>query len=257
VPGAAKLRSSWDELAEVARRTALLPGGPETREAVATACVLPKVRWAAPLAEPPPWSLDTVLMRAVLRTHNMLWCRGRYWADRVQASPTYASATQTLKQAAGAWREQPRVLWAVVRLHAANLGLRPVALDRDGLWVEPLPGADPRILQVAGSAALQQAASLRRRAQGARVFKANDGLGTHTLRLCARVQCLRRVVASRHDSEGVEGVDVEVASQPAWRCWRSQLSGDARLALRHWRAGAVASPARQQACVYVSFRCEL
>ena len=98
-PAAAKPRGGWEDTIEIARRIALIPGGNLIREKVSAICVLPKVRWAAPLLEPPPWRLDKLLMKAEQRTQFTHWCPGRYWADKAQLSPSFAGAIAALKTA--------------------------------------------------------------------------------------------------------------------------------------------------------------
>ena len=63
-PAAAKPRGGWEDTMEIARRIVLMPGASVMRVKLSAICVLPKVRWAAPLLEPPPWKLDKLLMRA-------------------------------------------------------------------------------------------------------------------------------------------------------------------------------------------------
>ena len=95
-PAAAKPRGGWEDTIEIARRIVLMPGGSVMREKLSI-CVLPMVRWASPLLEPPPWKLDKLLMRAQHRTQFTHWCAGRYWADTAQLSLTFAAAIATLK----------------------------------------------------------------------------------------------------------------------------------------------------------------
>ena len=82
------------------------------------------------------------------------------------------------------------------------------------------------------------------------VFKGDDAHGQHICRVAARIACMRRVAVTRHDSEGVDDVDLEVLSAKVWKTWVAKLDLQDRAALRSWRAGAVSSPTRNQ-----SFRC--
>ena len=245
-PAPAKLRNSWQDLEEIARRVALMPGSVETRTAVATTCVLPKMRWAAPLTEAPPWRLDVSLMRALLRTRNMHWCAARFWAERVQSSPSYACALLTLKAAGSHCEQQPRLMMEAVRQHAAKLSLAVVSISDQGVLVEPAAGADQRIRRFATAAAREQELATQVRRAHPCAFYAEGGHGQHVCRTIAKVCCLARMSASRHDVEGAHDVDVEVLSDQAWKKWKASLREEELKALTHWRAGAVAAPSRQQ-----------
>ena len=152
---AAKPRGGWDETVELARRVALMPGGCVMREKLSAICILPRVKWAAPLLEPPPWRLDKLLMRAELRTTSMHWCAGRYWADKAQRSPTFAAAIATVKHATllGRWPSAPAS--AAVAEHAAVLGLKVLQADEEGVIVRPADRQNIRLRQIAQRAGFQ------------------------------------------------------------------------------------------------------
>ena len=245
-PKAAKPRGGWEEAVNLARRVALMPGGSFMRERLSAVCVLPKIRWAAPLLEPPPWKIDKLLMRAEQRTQFTHWCPGRYWADKAQQSPTFAAAIAALKNATtlGKWPSLPAT--AAVAQHAAVLGLKVVQTDSEGVLVQPAASSDRRLKEVARRTALEQELPLACRRKGPTVFRADCSLGQHTCRVFARKAALQKCSPSRHDVEGVEDVDVEVLSDSRWQRWKRQLSDAQQHALKHWRAGVVAAPSRQQ-----------
>ncbi|CAE8677334.1 unnamed protein product, partial [Polarella glacialis] len=245
-PAAAKPRGGWDETIELARRIALMPGGSVMREKLSAICILPKIRWAAPLLEPPPWRIDKLLMRAEQRTSFTHWCAGRYWADKVQLSPTFAAAIAAMKKATllGKWPSLPAT--AAVEQHAEVLGLKVVHADSEGVLVQPTDLRERRPRDIARRTALEQDLSLEARRKWPSAFRANCELGQHTCRVFARRAALQKCAASRHDVEGVEDVDVEVLSDRRWHQWKAQLSDEQKKALRHWRAGVVAAPSRQQ-----------
>ena len=112
--------------------------------------------------------------------------------------------------------------------------------------MEPIAGTDARIQQLATEAARKQEIAVTRRRAHPCAFYACSEHGQHVCRAIAKVCCLGRVRSTRHDAEGCADVDVEVLSDPRWKKWKSQLSFEQRQALTHWRAGAVAAPARQQ-----------
>ena len=244
-PDAAKPRGGWAATEEVARRVALAPGIHCSREKIATICVLPRVRWAAALMEPPPWRLGKVLMKAILKTRHTPWCVARYWADRVQNSPSFSAAVHTLK-AASRLIQISEVVWVSIRQHAARLGLHVVQISPAGVLVQAAEGADDRVQAIATQASRRQDLSWEVRQQGRGVFKADSPDGQHVCRVAARVACLQLAQCSRNDVEGIESVDVEVLSCRRWKRWQDSLSEGDRRALKHWRAGVVASPSRQQ-----------
>ena len=60
-----------------------------------------------------------------------------------------------------------------------------------------------------------------------------------------RAQVLQPMQRPRHDDEGIERADVEAASSPAWKSWRSGPSPTQRTQLSVWRSGAVWTPTRR------------
>ena len=245
-PAAAKPRGGWEDTIEVARRIALMPGGSVMREKLAAICVLPRVRWTAPLLEPPPWKLDKILMRAELRTQFTHWCVGRYWADKAQLSPTFAAAIATMKNATLLGKLPSLPASAAVDQHAAVLGLKIVHMNCEEVLVRPADTRNRQLREIAQKAAWEQELPLATRKKWPTAFRADCALGQHTCRVFARKAALQRCSHTRHDVEGIDNVDVEVLSDARWRTWKSQLSEAQKHALKHQRAGVVVAPSRQQ-----------
>ena len=138
----------------VIKRLAILPGQAKGRERLAVMCVLPRIRWAAPLVEPPPRGFPRLLRQAVLASACTWWCQGRWWADSIQTHPILGAAMQTLKAAGRLADKPPRVLDVTLREHAKNLKLLIVCYNGDhGVWVRPADGADQRAVEAATAAA--------------------------------------------------------------------------------------------------------
>jgi hypothetical protein len=78
------------------------------------------------------------------------------------------------------------------------------------------------------------------------MMRADSPEGQHTCRVLGRHACLQLIEPTRYDAQGVEMVDVEALSCKEWKQWKSSLDEEDQHALRHWRAGVVASPSRQQ-----------
>lgn len=241
-------RDGWAPFLEACARLSLLPTGGRTREVLYAVFVLPKLRWAAPLLYDVPEEVVTAIWRALTRTRCTWWCRGRFFADRLELHPRLGLSVAALAAAerTKAWKAEPVI--QLLRQHAARLGLRVVSASADaGLWVAPAAGADARIVEAAGAAhqtANVEAPDSVPRWPGA--FRPADaGAGGHALRVAGRVQCLKSVNASRHDAEGKEEVDVEVLSDKRWKRWVRSLSTEKATALRVWRGGAVLTPTRR------------
>jgi len=196
--------------------------------------------------EPPSWKIDKMLMKAEQRTQFSHWCAGRYWADKAQLSPTFAEAIATLKNATmlGEWPSPPAS--AAVAKHAAVLGLKLVSASEHGVLVQPLGPTHSRLKEAARTTAMRQDVVPPVRGNRLATFRADCAAGQHTCRVFARKAALQKCSPARHGVEGMDDVDVEVLSDSRWKKWQAQLSEDQRHALRHWRAGVVAAPSRQQ-----------
>ena len=185
-------------------------------------------------------------MMAEQSTQFTHWCAGRYWADKAQLSPMFAAAIATLKNATLLGKLPSVPATAAVAQHAAVLGLKVLQIDIEGVLVKPADSGNRRLHQIARQAALVQEIPLAARRKWRSAFRADGSLGQHTCRVFAQKAALLRCSTTRNDVEGVEDVDVEVLSDSRWKTWMAQLSDTQRHALRHWRAGVVAAPSRQQ-----------
>jgi hypothetical protein len=240
-------RDGWQGIRAVALRLPLVPGPMATREAVVWACLLPKVRWAAPLVTLPPLSLDKVVMQGIVRSKSTFWCIGRFWADNILACPTFATALQALKSATLLADSGAPALRHSLDKHAELLQLRVVHLAETHVWVTPRTMAEDRVKEIAQAASFQSDVPLELRRKYADVFDACSAAGRHASRAIARICSLRRQIKAknpRYDSAGLEDVDIEVLSAPAWKKWKAGLRPPELGALRFWRGGAITSPTR-------------
>ena len=122
---------------------ALLPKGAEVREKLLVSFVVPKWRWAAPLAEAPPVSLVRKVEQAVRKIASMCWCRGRWWADRVLAHPQLGTAVQALKAGCRLNGALSGTLLAAVEEHAWALSVVVQSFEQGGgLFLKPTEEAD-------------------------------------------------------------------------------------------------------------------
>ena len=130
-PAMPEPQDGWEPTRLVIKRLAILPGPAEGRERLAVMFVLPRIRWAAPLVEPPPRDFPRRLRQATLASACTWWCQGRWWADRIQTHPIFGAAMQALK-AAGRVADKPSwVLDVTLREHAKNLKLLIVCYNGD------------------------------------------------------------------------------------------------------------------------------
>ena len=79
---AAVPRGGWARADEAIQTLRQVPGPSNVRENLAMTCVVPKLRWAAPLLGLPPNAVATSIMRSILRHESSWVCSGRFWADR-------------------------------------------------------------------------------------------------------------------------------------------------------------------------------
>lgn len=240
-------RDSWQGIRVVARRLPLVPGPMATREALATICILPKIRWAAPMIAVPPTDLDKAVMRGIVRSASTQWCFARFWADNIVGCPTYATALQALKSASLLVDIAVPALRRALDKHAELLSLEVVHLTASRVWVTPRTECDDQVRELALGASHSGDVPFDLRNRHAEVFDASSESGRHTCRAIARVCCLMRQVRvsrPRFDVRGLEGADVEVLAATAWKKWKSALSPQEVGALRLWRSGAILSPTR-------------
>jgi hypothetical protein len=236
-------RDGWGPVLEAVRRLGTLPGSAHTREHLARAFVRPKFWWAAPLLEPPPVGLVAALRQSIISSRCTWWCAGRWWAERIDLHPVLGTAMQSLKVAAGLAASASDLLQHCVKMHAEALDLDVVAFDAyRGLWVRPRDSS-PAQARAAGRAAHD--AHEEDYGLPAAAFRPETPAGAHAARICARAIALATVHHTRMDSEGIDAIDLEAQSHPAWRAWSRSLTPTARTALAIWRGGAVWTPTRR------------
>jgi len=240
-------RGGWQVVDEVVQRLTAIPGSMEGREKIAAIAIVPRVRWAVPVMQPPEWKIDKLLMKAIVRSGSTLWCVSRFWADSVVRSSFYASAIHAVRGAFLLPQTPSQALLLPLQEHANRLQLRILSWSADGeVWAQPAADADPRIVSVARMAAARSRADATWTDAHPLAFNARSDVGAHVLRSAARVSCLlrRTALAPRRDEEGLLQADVEVISHRKWKAWVSSLATAQRGALRTWRSGALATPTR-------------
>lgn len=247
-----ELRDGWDAVLSTISRLAYVPAAMRVREAIAGAFVLSKWLWAAPVAPLPPPDVTKALFAAVLRTGCTWWCKARFWAERVELHPLFATVLRNLSAAerADGWRAP--CVHRTLAEQCSIIDLEVVLFDATGLWVAPTADADDRIVAAAAAASAEAA----RAAEGAGhalpavpdgrpVFRPVLPAGAHAARVAARVVCLRGAHGTRRDTEGLDRADVQLLSHSRWKTWRRRLSRSDAVALAVWRGGAVLTPTRR------------
>ncbi len=230
-------RDGWDKVHDLTHHLRRLPGSIETREKLGAVLVASTYRWAAPFLEVPPDSLVRSTFRSMVTSHCNLWCRRRYWADKLMAHPQYGTAVHSLRAARGL-PDSP-LLRAAAVAHASRLCMVPIWTRALGLLLRPAAGIDPRAAAAARSAALPGH-------HGA--FDPASEQGQHALRIAARCRLLQPAPASerRNDEDGIQHVDVEASSAKAFADWRRSLGPTKRSLLDMWIDGAVWTPTRRR-----------
>ena len=105
--------------------------------------------WAAPVVAPPPPDITPLVMKTVLRSGCQWWCKGRWWATRLNLHPLYGSILRGLKVVL-----DPEFCWSPhvetqIRNAVERLGMGLRDYDTHfGLCLEVLPGDDPRVKKV-------------------------------------------------------------------------------------------------------------
>ena len=113
----------------------MVPGGQGTRTKVAQMFLAPKWLWAAPLLAAPPLALASHVMRAIIESGCTWWCKGRWWADRIELHPSLGMAIRTCVKAESLDTKCSTMGMGTVQAHAKNLDLEVVRWTRDqGGW---------------------------------------------------------------------------------------------------------------------------
>jgi hypothetical protein len=240
---APKPRDDWQGLRDGLKTLEHLPGSGATRECLAAVFLSAKWHWAAPLMALPPADLSKVVMQSVLQTRCTWWCRGRWFAERLNLHPVASTAILALRRCGDMAQGAGQHLRAAVAASASWLRLR-VSWAVDGApWLH-YTGDDDRLLR--SLAELAHAQGRAAIGEECRRFRAAPCEKTaHVLRILARAKVLSEIPATRLDREGCDRIDLEAQSAPEWQDWKKTLSDAEAKWLRIWRSGAVRTPTRR------------
>ena len=235
VSAPAKPRAGWEPVSAVARRLFEVPGSIEVRTRIAGVFLRPAYQWAASLMEAPPRALIREIQHSITKSACTWWCRGRFWADRIMLHPLLGTAVAAFQQYPMVASWPSKVRNAALKAHAATMNLCLSDVTSDAVWVEPAPGADPRIIQIVTQACPGQQLPLR----------VNTPKGLHALRVVARITALNAATPVRFDYEGMPDVDIEASSSPRWKKFLAGLPPQDISAVNIYRGGAVWTPSRR------------
>jgi hypothetical protein len=215
-------------------RLARIPGSIETRAKLVAIFIAAKWSWACPLTKLPDlWVLESVF-QAVLQTRCTWWCKGRFFAERLNIHPRASVAVRTLTEASCLdGSNVSLVMWAAVKEAAAWLYMRVRSWTIEGL-VLICVRENANVEAIVAHAATRRHGGIQPNAPG----------GAHVLRIVARARLLADINKGRWDRDGVEDVDLEAQSHKAWTHWKKTLSHAEGVRLLVWRAGAVKTQTR-------------
>ena len=229
------LRGGWQRIFDLFALLPRLPGGLRVREAAARCFIKPVWTWCLPYLEMPPPELTKHVMQALLCTTCAWWCRGRFFAERVDLRPQFGIALAAIAAACSTPASLGVIVRSAVASAVTSLCLRVVS------WNGSVPILDAfdntlehRLLQ-----------PCRERVHDRWGIDPTSAKGQHGLRAVARLQCLRQAATTRNDVEGILEADVRASSHPVFVRWRASLSHFDKLLLRIFRSGAVMTPARR------------
>jgi hypothetical protein len=178
----------------------------EMRIRLAAAYIRPLLDWAAPFHRSSPSTITTALYEAVTGTRCTWWCRARWWAERITNHPTLGVAIRGLHAGGRYLQWHSPHLVAALHSHAKALHLRVVGIVGTTVLLAPTPAADPRLhAHIASTYAPDSH------------FAAHGPRAAHTLRVAARLAVLTTTKRTRHDTEGIDDVDVEASSSRVWK----------------------------------------
>ena len=229
-----KPRAGWQPLRDAIARLGEVPGAASIRIRCATAFLRPKWEWAAPLLEPVPNDIPTLLRRAILRSRCTWWCAARWWAQRAELHPHHSAAWRTFSTLRRPSLKLGPHVRCVVEAHARILGLTLVEIDKErGALLRVSPSDDARVLEATSD--------LRGESTDFWTLDAE-----HAIRIISRIRLLQAVRRSRNDSEGIDDVCVETQSHRTWtRFSRGLPPAQARL-LGIFRSGAISTGTRRR-----------
>ena len=236
-PNAAILpRGGWERLYTTISRIGSLPGSARVRENLIAAYAKPLWSWPLPLVTFPPDDVAHKIFRAVLRSGCTWWCRGRWWAQRVQLHPLYSGLLTTLKRVADVNLVWSIFVEAAVSRLLDKCGFKHGGFDKSlGICMKLNPDDVSRI---------SQATSKVR--QGRLWFWPNVVDAEHAVRACCRIRLLNTSYKSRNDYEGMDRVDIDASSTKPWIDFVKGLNTEEdRRALSIWRGGAIHTQTRR------------
>ena len=242
-------RDGWQPVQAALQRLRTLPGIAEVRERLVAGFIKPKWTWASPLMWPAPATITESVFQTIVKTACRWWCKGRWWAQRVQLHPQHSAAWAALMAI-----RHPKLEWsahvdAAIEQHVKILGFKRGRWERDrGVQLLVRHDDDPRVLD-ATHHLWEEDAELDEEyhADGAyHVFWSGSPEAEHAIRATSRIRCLQMVRHTRHDADGIERVDVEIGSHKYWKKFVNSLDVLSRSLLNVWRSGAVSTQTRRQ-----------
>ena len=236
-------RGGWAPVEEAIARLRTLPGSSDMRKYAAAACIIPKIRWAAPLTALPPAGMASRMMSAILRHESKWTCRARFWASHIASHPVFAAVIATI-QKAGRCAETVTSVARHVANCAALIQLRVVMRNDEGVWIGATADADSRIRGWLQNTAARQQVWPPDGSGPIDALRAHSGAGRHLCRLAARCKVLSRLSIKRHDAPGYDTIDIEASSHPIWSRWVKGLDSKRAAALLTRRYGLVITATR-------------
>lgn len=216
-------------------KLATVPGSPAVREHLAGAFVKPLWSWASPITAPPPPAVVNALRRAILRTGCTWWCKGRWWALKINIHPEYSCLLSAMKRVLDPKLAHSPHLRTSISMVAQRVGLQLKAIDPHlGLCLQLPNGEDKRIMDMTRAL----------RAGSSKCFWTAGPLAEHIVRQICRVRALSTCAKERHDTKGVEKIDIEAQSHILWTRYIRSLDADSANALTIFRSGAMRTQTR-------------
>ena len=228
-------RGGWEPLYTTIERIGSLPGSANVRENLVAGYARPLWPWASPLTSPPPIEAAKKIFHAVLRSKCKWWCQGRWWAQRVQLHPLYSCFITAIKRIS-----DDDLVWSLFIDNnlckiVEQCGFIYEGFDKShGARIGLTDHEDHRIKKIT--------AKLR---AGRNWFWTGTPEAEHAIRACCRLRLLGTCAPSRHDSEGVDRIDIEASSTKQWTNFTKGLTEDERRALSIWHSGATHTQTRR------------
>ncbi|CAK0796724.1 unnamed protein product [Prorocentrum cordatum] len=222
----------WTKLRKCLHAIRGLPGGSEARATAVRAYAKPLWTWCSPVFSLPPPDVVPAAMSAVLSTRCTWWCRGRFWASNIDLHPIF-SAVLTAIDRITTWD----LRWSTFL--EVNFTSFFDAIGFEFLQYDPERGVQFR------RSVDEPDVRVRRLCGRRHIFWSDEEMVPHLLRQVCRARALAHASASRHDSEGVDQIDLEASSARAWSTFRDSLTLEDRIHLKIFRCGATHSPTRR------------